>query len=218
MNPAAAFSPAKLNLFLAVTQRRADGFHDLVSMAAPLAWGDELMTAPADGFALECDDPAVPADETNLVLKAARAFREATGWRGGAKFRLTKRVPPWAGLGGGSSNGVTALRALNGLAGNPLGADALASLAVQLGSDCALFLQNGPVVMRGRGERLEPLPAAAADRRAAAEDALLVVSELVTNACLHAGGPEELRLRCAEDRVRIEVSEYQAQRSDDSTE
>ena len=164
MNPAAAFSPAKLNLFLAVTQRRADGFHDLVSMAAPLAWGDELMTAPADGFALECDDPAVPADETNLVLKAARAFREATGWRGGAKFRLTKRVPPWAGLGGGSSNGVTALRALNGLAGNPLGADALASLAVQLGSDCALFLQNGPVVMRGRGERLEPLPAAAAAR------------------------------------------------------
>lgn len=164
MNPAGTFSPAKLNLFLAVTQRRADGFHDLVSVAAPLAWGDELATAPASDFSLECDDPAVPADESNLVLKAARAFREATGWRGGAKFRLLKRVPPGAGLGGGSSNGVAALRALNVLAGNPLGADALAGLAASLGSDCALFLHDGPVVMRGRGEKLEPLPAAAAAR------------------------------------------------------
>ena len=164
MNPAVTFSPAKLNLFLAVTQRRADGFHDLVSVAAPLAWGDELTTEPADTFTVECDDPAVPTDESNLVLKAARVFREATRWPGGAKFRLAKRVPPGAGLGGGSSNAVAALRALNVLAGNPLGADALAGLAARLGSDCALFLHDGPMTMRGRGEKLEPLPAAAAVR------------------------------------------------------
>lgn len=164
MNSAGTFSPAKLNLFLAVTRRRADGFHDLVSVAAPLAWGDDLAAKPADAFTLECDDPAVPTDESNLVLKAARAFGEAAGWRGGVKFRLVKRVPPGAGLGGGSSNAVAALRALNALAGNPLGAAALSVLAARLGSDCALFLHDGPVAMRGRGERLEPLPAGAALR------------------------------------------------------
>lgn len=164
MNPVAIFSPAKLNLFLAVTGRRADGFHDLVSVAAPLAWGDMLHAEPAAEFTLECDDPAVPADESNLVLRAAQAFRAAAGWNGGARFRLEKCIPMGAGLGGGSSNGTAALRALNRLAGEPLAPAALAVLAAQLGSDCALFLHDGPVIMRGRGERLEPLPVAAAAR------------------------------------------------------
>jgi 4-diphosphocytidyl-2-C-methyl-D-erythritol kinase len=103
-------------------------------------------------------------DESNLVLKAAQAFRTATGWSGGACFRLEKRVPMGAGLGGGSSNAVAALRALNQLAGGPLAPPALAALAATLGSDCALFLQDGPVIMRGRGEKLEPLPVAATSR------------------------------------------------------
>ena len=164
MNPVALFSPAKLNLFLAVTGRRADGFHDLVSVAALLAWGDTLHAEPAADFTLECDDPAVPADESNLVLKAAQAFRAASGWSGGARFRLEKRIPPGAGLGGGSSNAVAALRALNALAGGPLAPAALPAVAARLGSDCALFLHDGPVIMRGRGERLEPVTAAAAVR------------------------------------------------------
>lgn len=160
MNPVAIFSPAKLNLFLAVTGRRPDGFHDLVSVAAPLTWGDTLHVEPAADFTLECDDPAVPGDESNLVIRAAHAFRAATGWTGGARFRLEKRIPMAAGLGGGSSNAVAALRGLNGLAGNPLAPDALATLAAGLGSDCALFLHDRPMIMRGRGERLEPLPPA----------------------------------------------------------
>ncbi len=164
MNPVALFSPAKLNLFLAVTGRRADGFHDLVSVAAPLAWGDLLHAEPAAEFTLECDDPAVPADESNLVLKAAQAFRTASGWNGGVRFRLEKRIPPGAGLGGGSSNAVAALRALNVLAGGPLAPSALPAIAARLGSDCALFLHAGPVIMRGRGERLEPVPDVAAGR------------------------------------------------------
>ena len=171
VKPVTIFAPAKLNLFLAVTGRRADGFHDLVSVVAPIDWGDTL-TVEANGedrgagdrFSLTCNDPAVPCDETNLVLKAARAFAGATAWGGGARFSLEKRIPVGAGLGGGSSNAVAALRALNVLAGAPLGADALAVLAAQLGSDCALFLPGGPVVMRGRGERVEPLPAEAAAR------------------------------------------------------
>jgi 4-diphosphocytidyl-2-C-methyl-D-erythritol kinase len=163
------FSPAKINLFLAVTGRRADGFHDLVSVAAPLEFGDTLEVRSVEGaaegrFTLECDRAEVPVDGTNLVLRAAEAFAAATGWRGGARFKLTKRIPPGAGLGGGSSNAVAALRALNRLAGGVASDTQLATLATALGSDCALFLRDAPVVMRGRGERVEPLPEAASRR------------------------------------------------------
>src|SRR5436190_1798880 len=107
-----------------------------------------LCVRPADGFTLTCDDATVPIDESNLVLKAARAFAAATGWSGGAKFALEKRIPMGAGLGGGSSDAVAALRALNELAGRPLDAPKLANLAAGLGSDCPLFLHDGPVIMR----------------------------------------------------------------------
>jgi len=159
------FSPAKINLFLAITGRRADGYHDLVSVVAQLDIGDELTAVPGGtGFALECDMPGVPGDDTNLVLRAAHAFAAATGWKGGVRFKLTKRIPPGAGLGGGSSNAVAALRALNRLAGGLLAEDELGGIAASLGSDCALFLNQTPVVMRGRGERIEPLPEGAARR------------------------------------------------------
>jgi 4-diphosphocytidyl-2-C-methyl-D-erythritol kinase len=163
------FSPAKINLYLAVTGRRPDGYHDLVSVAAPLDFGDNLKAESWEAgagsqFALECDHPEVPLDDSNLVLQAARAFALATGYRDRVAFKLTKRIPLGAGLGGGSSNAVAALRALNQLAGGPLAAAQLAGLAAGLGSDCALFLHEAPVVMRGRGERLEALPAPAAAR------------------------------------------------------
>ena len=164
VKPIVLAAPAKLNLFLAVTGRRADGFHDLVSLVTPVEWGDTLTIEAATDFSLTGDDPAVPSDETNLVLRAARAFAAATGWRGGAKFFLEKRIPMGAGLGGGSSNAAAALRALNTLAGNPLAPPALAAVAAQVGSDCALFLNGGPVVMRGRGERVEPVAAEPAAR------------------------------------------------------
>ncbi len=159
------FAPAKLNLFLAVTGRRRDGFHDLVSLATPIDFGDELVAEAKEAagqtrFTLTCDDPAVPVDGTNLVLKAAAAYAAATGWQGGAHFNLTKRIPLGAGLGGGSSDAVAALHALNELAGQLLTAAALEQLATSLGSDCALFFAGGPVIMRGRGEQLERLPAA----------------------------------------------------------
>lgn len=168
VNTVTEFSPAKLNLFLAVTGQRADGFHDLVSVVAPLDFGDELRAAPAKaGFTLACDDPAVPVDGSNLILRAAQAFGAATGWPGGADFQLTKRIPLGAGLGGGSSNAVAALRALNHLSGGALAGTKLAEVAAALGSDCALFLHRAPVVLRGRGERVEGLPAAAVARLSA---------------------------------------------------
>lgn len=165
------FSPAKLNLFLAITGRRPDGFHDLVSVAAPLDFGDWLeaeeggrSTEGSGQFSLECDQAEVPVDGSNLVLKAAAAFAAATGWRQTVHFRLTKRIPVGAGLGGGSSNAVAALRALNQLSDGLLDEARLAALAATLGSDCALFLGNAPVGMRGRGERVETLPPGAMAR------------------------------------------------------
>jgi 4-diphosphocytidyl-2-C-methyl-D-erythritol kinase len=165
VNRLVVHSPAKLNLFLAITGKRADGFHDLVSVTAPVDFGDTLeIVEAATGFALTCDDPALAVDETNLVLRAARAFAAASGWKGGARFSLTKRIPMGAGLGGGSSNAAAALRGLDEIVGHPLAEGKLAEVAAQLGSDCVLFLSGGPVIMRGRGERVESLPAGAVRR------------------------------------------------------
>jgi 4-diphosphocytidyl-2-C-methyl-D-erythritol kinase len=165
------FSPAKINLYLAVTGRRVDGYHDLVSVVAPLTFGDQLVAEARgegqtgrDQFVLECDDPGLAVDGSNLVLMAAAAFGRAIGWKAAVKFRLIKRIPVGAGLGGGSSNAAATLLALNQLSGAGLDRAALTTLAMQVGSDCPLFLPGGPVVMRGRGEQVEPLPAATAAR------------------------------------------------------
>lgn len=158
------FAPAKLNLFLAITGRRPDGFHELVSVVAQLALGDTLQLEPAEGWSMTCGSSDVPVDETNLVLKAARAFAAATGERRGGRFHLEKRTPVGAGLGGGSSDAVAALRLLNARRAQPLETRPLTELAASLGSDCPLFLADGPLVMRGRGERVELLPQRAARR------------------------------------------------------
>ena len=162
------FSPAKINLSLAITGRRADGFHELVSVVAPLTFGDTLHAehddAEAGRFTLACDAPGVPTDASNLVLRAAEAFAAETGWRGGVRFILEKRIPVGAGLGGGSGNAIAALRALEQLSGIVLAPDRAEALAAGLGSDCPLFLRGAPVVMRGRGERLSALPAGATAR------------------------------------------------------
>lgn len=162
MTTTTVFCPAKLNLYLAITGRREDGFHDLISVVATLEFGDDLtlVRRPGDDgvFTLRCDDPEVPSDDANLVLKAARAYVAETGWRGGVDFALRKRTPMGAGLGGGSSDGVGALLGLNALAGERVDPAGLQRLAAGLGSDCPLFLGRGPLTMRGRGERLEPWP------------------------------------------------------------
>ncbi|MBM3865198.1 MAG: 4-(cytidine 5'-diphospho)-2-C-methyl-D-erythritol kinase [Verrucomicrobia bacterium] len=152
-------APAKVNLLLAITGRRPDGFHDLVSVVATLDLADTLEAEPAAEFSLVCDDPELTSGPDNLVLRAAAAFRRETGWASGVAFRLRKRIPAGAGLGGGSSDAVAALRALNQLAppDRRLHLPGLTRLAAELGSDCPLFLAEGPVVLRGRGERVEPL-------------------------------------------------------------
>ncbi|MGH7995689.1 MAG: 4-(cytidine 5'-diphospho)-2-C-methyl-D-erythritol kinase [Opitutaceae bacterium] len=159
-------APAKINLLLAITGRREDGYHELVSLVAPLVSGDRLSADAADKgrISLECDDPAMPVDAGNLVIKAAEAFRQATGWAEGVRFHLSKAVPVGAGLGGGSSDAAAALRLLNARLPVPLPRPKLAAIAASVGSDCPLFLEDGPVVMRGRGERIEALASSARAR------------------------------------------------------
>jgi 4-diphosphocytidyl-2-C-methyl-D-erythritol kinase len=156
-----ADAPAKLNLSLAITGRRDDGFHELVSLVAGVALADSLSFTPGPAFALTCDDPTVPADGTNLVLRAAEVYaRHRPDCVRGA-FRLAKRIPHGAGLGGGSSDAAAALRLLDQAAPTPLGPAELERLAAEVGSDCPYFVRGGLKVMRGRGEVLAALPPAA---------------------------------------------------------
>ena len=154
---------AKLNLSLAVTGRRADGFHELVSLVAEVRLGERLDFTPGGPWRLTCDDPTLPVDGTNLVLKAAEAFRRHRPQVASGHFHLHKRIPSGAGLGGGSSDAAAALRALDlSLEENFLGLEGLERIAAEVGSDCPFFIRGIPAVMRGRGERLERLPEVAA--------------------------------------------------------
>ena len=160
-----AFAPAKINLMLAITGVRADGFHSLVSLVAPVNFGDDPTWEPdasATADSLVCEMPGVPVDGTNLVMKAAAVFRREVSDTPFGKFTLVKRTPHGAGLGGGSSDAAAALRLLNEGARTPLPASRLAELAAELGSDCPLFLDGAPVIMRGRGELVEKLTEAEA--------------------------------------------------------
>ena len=150
---------AKLNLSLAITGRRADGFHELVSLVAPIALADTLSLDVGRPLGLSCDDPALPVDGTNLVLKAAAAYARRRPAAPTGRFHLTKRVPHGAGLGGGSADAAAALRLLDRASGDPLGPAELEALAAEVGSDCPFFVRGQAAVMRGRGERLEILPA-----------------------------------------------------------
>ena len=152
---------AKLNLSLAITGRRADGFHELVSLVAPVALADTLTLEPGRPLGLTCDDALLPVDGTNLVLKAAAAYMKRRPSAIVGHFHLIKKVPHGAGLGGGSSDAAAALRLLDQASGDPLGLEDLEALAAQVGSDCAFFVRGQAAIMRGRGERLEILPAAA---------------------------------------------------------
>jgi 4-diphosphocytidyl-2-C-methyl-D-erythritol kinase len=150
---------AKLNLNLKVLGRRPDGFHDIDSVVQSVTLHDTLdFEERSAGIALEVDDPAVPADASNLVWRAAEdLLRLAGARRRGARIRLTKRVPAGAGLGGGSSDAAAALVGLNRLWGLGIGWDHLRDLAAGLGSDVPYFLLGGTARLTGRGIETEPL-------------------------------------------------------------
>ncbi|UWN49079.1 4-diphosphocytidyl-2-C-methyl-D-erythritol kinase [Alcanivorax sp. ALC70] len=148
-------APAKLNLFLHITGRRADGYHELQTLFALLDHGDTLHFQAADELTLSCDRPDPPVDETNLVLRAARLLRDVTGTNLGARLHLEKRLPAGGGVGGGSSDAATALCGLNHLWGLGLDEERLAGLGLRLGADVPVFVRGRNAWAEGVGERLQ---------------------------------------------------------------
>jgi 4-diphosphocytidyl-2-C-methyl-D-erythritol kinase len=120
---------------------------------------DRLTLEAATTTSFHADDPGLPTDDGNLVVRAARLLSEAAGVSGGARISLVKRIPVAAGLGGGSSDGAAALWGLNRLWGLGWSRSRLTELAVRLGMDVPFFLGDGPALATGRGEHLEPLGA-----------------------------------------------------------
>ena len=169
-------APAKLNLSLAVLDRRADGYHEIESLMVSVSLGDTLSIRATDspgivlrvryGPGLEGTPLArdVPAGPDNLVVRAAAALASAAGIDRGLEIDLAKRVPAGSGLGGGSSDAAAVLRGAARAWGLDWAADRLAEIGAGIGSDVPFFFAGGPAIARGRGERLEsvrgipPLP------------------------------------------------------------
>jgi 4-diphosphocytidyl-2-C-methyl-D-erythritol kinase len=154
-------APAKLNLFLHVIGRRADGYHLLQSAFMLIDWCDTLHFERTAASAITREDAgedagSLPPDD--LTVRAARALQAATGCAQGARITLHKRIPAQAGLGGGSSDAASALLALNRLWGLGLPLAALAAIGQSLGADVPFFLGGGNAWVEGIGEQLRPLP------------------------------------------------------------
>jgi 4-diphosphocytidyl-2-C-methyl-D-erythritol kinase len=151
-------APAKLNLFLHVTGRRPDGFHNLQTLFQLIDLCDDIgITVRDDGQIERLAGPADVPPETDLVVRAARALQAATGTRLGASLRVKKRIPMGGGLGGGSSDAATTLTALNHLWSLHLTPAALAQIALTLGSDVPVFVYGSSAWAEGRGEVLTPV-------------------------------------------------------------
>lgn len=163
--PVTAFAPAKVNLYLHVLGRRADGYHLLDSLVAFADIGDRVTAAPSEKIGLTIGGPEAAGlagtGEDNLVLRAARALAARAGIGAGAALHLEKHLPIAAGIGGGSADAAAALRALSLLWDRPLNAEALTRLTLELGADVPACLAGRSVWVGGVGERIElamPLP------------------------------------------------------------
>jgi 4-diphosphocytidyl-2-C-methyl-D-erythritol kinase len=150
---------AKINLFLHVGARRADGFHPLQSLAVFTDFGDRLAVEDADDLSLAIEGPFAQAlsDGDNLVLKAARALAARAGCQARAKLTLVKNLPVASGIGGGSADAAAALRALAGLWRLEMDEAALREIAQELGSDIPVCVPSVPAFMEGRGEDLSAI-------------------------------------------------------------
>ena len=151
-------APAKINLFLHVVGRRADGYHLLQTAFRFLDFGDSLSFSPRDDGRIELETPlpGVPAD-ADLTVRAALRLRQVTGVEAGVSIRVEKRLPLGGGLGGGSSDAATTLLALNRLWRCGLSQEALQRLGLELGADVPVFIHGRSCFAEGIGERFGDL-------------------------------------------------------------
>lgn len=152
-------APAKLNLALQITGRRADGYHLLQTVFRLLAWGDRIHLRPRPDGAIRRVGASVPgvAEDDDLVIKAAKLLQKVAKADQGADIGVEKRIPSGGGFGGGSSDAATVLVALDHLWGFGLGPDLLAELGLQLGADVPVFVRGRNAWAEGVGEVLTPL-------------------------------------------------------------
>ncbi|MFV0596597.1 4-(cytidine 5'-diphospho)-2-C-methyl-D-erythritol kinase [Shewanella sp.] len=150
-------APAKLNLFLHINGRRADGYHELQTLFQFIDCCDllDFRVTQTPELILHSNMSAVVADSDNLILRAAKSLQQATGYRGGAEIWLDKRLPMGGGLGGGSSDAATTLVALNKLWDTQLSNDELAAIGLKLGADIPVFIRGFAAFAEGVGERLQ---------------------------------------------------------------
>lgn len=151
-------APAKLNLFLHITGRRADGYHNLQTLFRMLDVGDELnFQADNSGkIHFSCSDISIAGDD-NLVVRAAKMLQPLAAERAGVRIHLDKRTPMGGGLGGGSSDAATTLHALNVLWQLGLSTQQLAAIGLKLGADVPVFVQGQTAFAEGVGEQLQPV-------------------------------------------------------------
>jgi len=152
-------APAKLNLFLHITGRRADGYHELQTVFRLLDWGDTVaLKRRNDGRIQRCGHALMNVNQTDdLTVRAALALQQASGTQFGADIFLQKRIPIGAGFGGGSSDAATVLVALNALWRTHLASDTLAAIGLTLGADVPVFVRGHSAFAEGVGEKLQSL-------------------------------------------------------------
>ncbi len=154
-------SHAKVNLWLRILGRREDGFHEVETRLVKVGVADTVILTLADasdGIRLTCNVPGIPTDDSNLAIKALKAFEARAGVSRGWIVHLEKRIPHGAGLGGGSSNAATVLKAANQLLDHPLSMESLLEIAASIGSDVPCFLLDTPAADgTGRGEKVVPV-------------------------------------------------------------
>ena len=154
---------AKINTFLDITGKRADGYHLLETVMQSVDLADIVTVDIADsGITVGCSDPTVPENEGNICYKAADLFFALLGEKGGADIYIDKRIPHGAGLGGGSADAAAVLRGLNELHGKPFDEETLLKLALKTGADVPFCMVGGTKLCRGIGEIMtdeKPYPA-----------------------------------------------------------
>ena len=151
-------APAKVNLFLEILGKRDDGYHEIETIMQEIDLADSLQFEETqEGVTLECNDKNIPANQDNLVCKAANLILEECGIRKGVIINLEKNIPVGAGLGGGSSDAATTLKALNSLWKVGLNNEELMEFAAKLGSDIPFFINGKTALCRGRGELITPV-------------------------------------------------------------
>ena len=161
MDTTLQYGYAKINLHLDVTGRLENGFHAVNTVMQSLSLCDAVTLTRRDDcqYRLTCDNPLVPTDESNLAIRAARAFENALGLKLGADIHIQKNIPMAAGLAGGSADAAAVLKGLNALCGDPLTLSELCAVGSALGADVPFCIAGGSAFADGKGDILHPFPA-----------------------------------------------------------